>query len=116
MRRVSAVPRPASLKRRLLLTLSTCAVLAMAGRALIGDRGLFEVWRKKGAHRQLAAEVRTLREENVALKREIQALRSDPTAIERIAREELGFSRPGELTFVFREDAGPRLGSTAAPR
>ncbi len=108
MRRTAAAP-PISLKRRLFLTLSVCAVLAMAGRALIGDRGLFEVWRKKGTHRKLAAEVETLRQENLALKREIQALRSDPAAIERLAREELGFSRPGEITFVFREDEAPRL-------
>lgn len=114
MRRAAAAPHPPSLKRRLFLTLSACAVLAMAGRALIGDRGLFEVWRKKGTHRQLAAEVETLRQENLALKREIQALRSDPAAIERLAREELGFSRPGEINFVFREDEAPRLDANAS--
>jgi cell division protein FtsB len=101
--------RPATLRWRLLFTLGLCAALAMAGRSLIGERGLFEVWRKKGVHQKLAAEVQTLRAENVSLKREIQALRSDPIAIERIAREELGYSRPGEITFVFREDEGPRL-------
>lgn len=108
--------RPASLKMRLLFTLALCAVLAMAGRSLVGDRGLFEVWRKKSAYQKLAAEVQGLREENVGLKQEIQALRSDPNAIERIAREQLGYSRPGEITFVFREDEGPRLSSSPSPR
>jgi len=108
--------RPASLRRRLLLTLGVCAVLAMAGRSLIGDRGLFEVMRKKGAYQKLAAEVRALRKGNVGLKQEIQALRSDPFAIERIAREELGYSRPGEITFVFREDEGPRLSTNPSNR
>lgn len=51
---------------------------------------------------------------NLALKREIQALRSDPAAIERLAREELGFSRPGEINFVFREDEAPRLDTGAS--
>ena len=83
----------------------------MAGRSLVGERGLFEVWRKKSVHQQLAGEVLSLRAENVNLKREIQALRSDPASIERIAREELGYSRLGEITFVFREDEGPRLSS-----
>jgi cell division protein FtsB len=114
MRRSSPGTRPVSLKRRVLLTLSTCAVLAMAGRALIGDRGMFEVWRKKGAHRKLAVEVQALREENLALKQEIQALRSDPDAIERLAREQLGFSRPGEINFIFREDEAPRLDANAS--
>ena len=105
--------RPASLKRRIFFTLSVCAILAMVGRSLVGDRGLFEVWRKKGAYQKLAVEVQGLRAENVGLKAEIQALRSDPAAIERIAREQLGYSRPGEITFVFREDEGSRLSSTA---
>jgi len=114
MARPASPMRPASLKRRLLLTLSICAVLAMAGRALIGDRGMFEVWRKKGTHRKLAGEVQALRDENLALKRGIQALRSDPAAVERLAREELGFSRPGEISFVFREDEAPRLDTNAS--
>jgi cell division protein FtsB len=107
-------PPPTSLKLRLLFTLALCAILAMVGRSLVGDRGLFEVWRKKSAYQKLAAEVQALREENVQLKQEIQALRSDPDAIERIAREQLGYSKPGEITFVFREDEALRL-TPAAP-
>jgi cell division protein FtsB len=108
--------RPATLRRRLLLTLGLCAILAMAGRSLIGERGLFEVWRKKSVHQELASEVQALRNENISLKQEIQALRSDPASIERIAREELGYSRPGEITFVFREDEGPRLSASPKDR
>ena len=95
--------QPLSLKKRLLLTLALCAILALVARSLIGDRGLIEIWREHNVHQQLAAEVQSLREENTALNREIQALRSDPLAIERIAREQLGYCRPGEVTFIFRE-------------
>ncbi|HZX42276.1 MAG TPA: septum formation initiator family protein [Myxococcaceae bacterium] len=38
-----------------------------------------------------------LREENLRLAREVDGLRSDPAAIERAAREELGFVKPGEI-------------------
>ena len=31
--------------------------------------------------------------------REINALRNDPAALERAAREELGYIKPGELVF-----------------
>ena len=34
---------------------------------------------------------------------DIAALRTDPAAIERIAREELGLARPGETVFLIRE-------------
>lgn len=43
---------------------------------------------------------RVLRERNQALIEEIELLRSDPKAVERAAREELGFVRPGELVFI----------------
>jgi len=97
---------PPSLRKRLILTVMLCALLALVGRSILGDRGLFEVWRKKSAFQQISAEVQTLRDENATLHRQIEALQHDPLAIERIAREDLGYSRPGEITFVFREDDG----------
>lgn len=42
---------------------------------------------------------RVLAEQNEALMREINALRKDPAALERAAREELGYVKPGELVF-----------------
>jgi cell division protein FtsB len=42
---------------------------------------------------------RGLAEQNEALRREINALRGDPLALERSAREELGYIKPGELVF-----------------
>lgn len=40
---------------------------------------------------------RSLEEQNAALLREVDALRFDPKALERAAREELGFIKPGEI-------------------
>lgn len=52
----------------------------------------------------LSQQVETLRvrnrqavDENAKLLKEVDALRGDPKAIERSAREELGFIRPGEV-------------------
>ena len=52
----------------------------------------------------LSQQVETLRvknhqatEENARMLKEVDALRGDPKAIERSAREELGFIRPGEV-------------------
>ncbi|WP_239014157.1 FtsB family cell division protein [Archangium violaceum] len=42
---------------------------------------------------------RILSEQNDVLRREINALRNDPTALERAAREELGYIKPGEIVF-----------------
>jgi cell division protein FtsB len=107
-----AAAQTPSLRKRLLLILALCATLAMAARAVLGERGLFEVWRKKSAYAQLLSEVQALRQENIQLNRETQSLRSESLAIERIAREQLGYSRPGEVTFVFREDPGTQAAAT----
>jgi cell division protein FtsB len=45
----------------------------------------------------LKARNRDLRAENERLAREAEALRDDPAAIERVARAELGWVRPGEI-------------------
>lgn len=99
---------PPSLRQRLILTVVFCAILALVARSIIGDRGLFEVWRKQGAYEKLSEEVRILREESISLNEQIRSLKTDPLTIERIAREELGYSRPGEITFILREDDGSR--------
>jgi cell division protein FtsB len=104
---------PASMRKRVILTLVFCALLALVGRSILGDRGLFEVWRKKSAFQQISSEVQALRTENASLRKEVDALQHDPQAIERIAREELGYARPGEITFIFREDDPTRTASTS---
>jgi cell division protein FtsB len=50
-------------------------------------------------------------EENAKqLKTSIDALRNDPKAVERLAREKLGYAKPGEIVFRF-EDAGTNRSS-----
>jgi cell division protein FtsB len=68
-----------------------------------------EGWRKR---RRLGEDVAVLRAENerlaadnARLALEARALRTDPAAIERAAREELRLVRPGEI--VYRLDAEP---------
>jgi cell division protein FtsB len=58
-------------------------------------------------HRALSADVQRvadenekLREKNQRLRREARALAGDPAALERAAREELGYVRPGERVYV----------------
>ena len=65
------------------------------------DSGGFR--RRRALQRELQdleARNQVLREKNQALIEEIELLRSDPRAVERAAREELGFVRPGELVFM----------------
>jgi cell division protein FtsB len=53
----------------------------------------------------LRAHNRELAAENERLEREAEALRNDPAAIERVARAELGWVRPGEIVVDFGTSA-----------
>jgi cell division protein FtsB len=59
-------------------------------------------------YRALRSELHAVRADNQrkrhrvrSLKRHVQQLRDDPTAVERIARDELGMLREGEILFQF---------------
>lgn len=84
------------------LTLLATAIVSVP-MLVLGDAGLPR-WRA------LRAELAEAEHENDRLRREVddlrvevEALRHDPAAIERIARDELGLAREDELVFQFEE-------------
>jgi len=79
------------------------SILALAY-ALIGDNGYLELRRREVRNRELKAKAEELRRENKGILSEIKALKSDPKAIEKIAREELGMVKPGEVKITTNPD------------
>lgn len=71
--------------------------------ALVGDRGLLDTMRARRQHAQLSAEIARQKFENTRLRDEIRRYRDDPSAIEALAREELGLMRDGEILFIVRD-------------
>jgi len=94
-----------SLRRRAATIASLLALIAFLVGALFGDRGLLQLHMQRERAEALAAEIEDLRAENGRLATEIEALKRDPRAIERVAREQLGLARPGETVFLIREEA-----------
>ena len=92
------------LRRKAATLASIILVVALVVGSLFGDRGFLQLVRQQQRADVLAQEIEELRLENRRLASEIAALRSDPRAIERLAREELGLSRPGETVFLIREE------------
>jgi cell division protein FtsB len=82
--------------RPFLLFLSLFGV-AMIAISLFGDQGLFAYRSLANQARQLRQEVTALESQEDDLARQIHALRSDPAAIEKLARQKLGFAKPGEI-------------------
>ena len=95
----------AGLRRKAAALASIIALIALVVGSLFGDRGMLQLVAQRERAEALQQQIEELRAENVALAADITALKSDPRAIERLAREELGLARPGETEFVIREDA-----------
>jgi cell division protein FtsB len=80
--------------------LLTVGVLVLA---VINDKGLLQVQLQSNKLAAVETEVSQLDAENKQLTKEIQALRTDPSTIERLAREELKLVKPGEVVLVSPE-------------
>ncbi|MBP6703731.1 MAG: septum formation initiator family protein [Vicinamibacteria bacterium] len=72
--------------------------------ALRDDEGVMHVFRERTRLQELSQSVNSLREQNELLRSEIKALRHDPRAVERLAREDLGLSRKDEIVFILESE------------
>ena len=78
--------------------------LAMLLLAVFNDKGVLEVRSQVQKLNAIDAEIAKQEAENKQLHEEIQALRFDPTTIEKLAREELKLVKPGEIVLVTPEN------------
>ena len=74
-------------------------LLAVFVHDLFGEHGFLAMRRMQKEVGKLTVEIQTINEENQKLAGEVKALKTDPKPIERIAREEMGLARPGEMIF-----------------
>jgi cell division protein FtsB len=75
------------------------AVAFAAAASALDPDGVRKVVRLRTEAARMRAENARLASENAALAREARGLRGDPAALERAAREELLFVRPGEKVY-----------------
>ena len=101
-------PDDAGLRKKALALGSIIALIALVVGSFFGDRGFLRMVAQRERTQSLRQEIEELRAENGKLAGEISALRSDPRAIEKLAREELGLARPGETVFLIHEPDGAR--------
>lgn len=78
---------------------------------VFGTNGMAEYRQKKSDYVSLQKEIDRLQKENDQTSQQINALKTDPKAIEKQAREELHYTRPGEIVFV----TPPRTQPLVAP-
>lgn len=78
-------------------TVLVLLVLFLLVHDVFGTHGFLAMRRAQKEIQRLRDEVTKLNQENVQLEDQVKGLRSDPKLIERIARDELGLARPGEI-------------------
>jgi cell division protein FtsB len=74
--------------------------------ALVGDKGVLQMLKKRQELRLLDQDVEAARARNAQMRAEIDRLKTDPAAMEELARKDLGLIKPGEKLFIIR-DAPP---------
>jgi len=78
-------------------SLLTLLVLVLVVHDIFGTHGYLAMRRTQNEIRKVKADLDQLNKENVQLEREVIELKTDPHKIEKIARDELGLARPGEV-------------------
>ena len=84
-------------RRRFATVAAFVLALAVGYHVVFGQNGLTAYQKKKDDAKALAEQLDGLRMENEALKGHVERLDHDPGAIEHQAREELHYTRPGEV-------------------
>ena len=78
--------------------------VAMLLLAVFNEKGALQVHTQANRLDAIESEINKLNAENKKLTSELQALRTDPTTIEKLAREELKLVKPGEIVLVTPEN------------
>jgi cell division protein FtsB len=86
--------------RRLGTAAAVVLIVGVLLHAMFGANGMVIYNQKRAEMQALQAEVDRLQKENTQYAEQIKLLKSDPAAIEKEAREQLHYTRKGEVVFV----------------
>jgi len=83
------------------------ALFALLVHDVFGPHGYIAMRRTQKEIDQIREQIVKMNDENKSLTEEVASLKSDPKSIERIAREEMGLARPGEMIFKIPDTVKP---------
>lgn len=86
--------------RRIATVAAAVLAIAMGYHVIFGQNGLTVYQQKRLDARTLDSQLHDLQRENELLKGHVERLQNDPNAIEHQAREELHYTRPGEVIYT----------------
>ena len=114
---VEAVAAKLYRSRRKGATVVLCVIaIWVAYHVVFGANGTMVYAHKREEHRALNKEIQELKQENERLAHQVEALKSDPGTIEKEAREQLRYARPGEVIYTLPQPARKPSTFTAEKR
>ena len=89
-----------ALRRRIATIAVGVIAAALFAHVMLGANGMVVYKQKRAEREALQKQIVQMQKENDLYTQKIQGLQSDQKAIEREAREELRYARPGEVVYV----------------
>jgi len=86
--------------RRAATVAASGLTIALGYHVMLGKNGLTAYEQKRQETKALSRKLESLQHENELLKNHVDHLQSDPNSIEHQAREELHYTRPGEVIYT----------------
>lgn len=82
---------------------------------VFGTHGVLAMHHSEKQAAELHNQINQLDQENRKLQDRVERLKTDPGAIEKIAREQMGLARPGEMIFPLSPQPGDSQSAPAQP-
>jgi cell division protein FtsB len=117
-KQVGFIERAAQVLYRMRRRIATAAVIAAAlvfgYHAVFGENGISVYQQRRAEDRAVQKRIAELQQENARLAQHVKALKTDPDAIEREARDRLRYARPGEV--IWTEDQPQTTAPATQPK
>jgi cell division protein FtsB len=106
-----------NMRRRLATGAVVVLTVWLFAHVMFGDNGMVIYRQKKAEYQSLQKEIDDLQKENDRYTRQVKSLQApDPNTIEKEAREQLHYARPGEVVYVAPPPPHPPTPETNAAR
>ena len=89
-----------TLRRRIATIAVVVLAISLFVHVMFGANGMVVYRQKRTEYQELQKKIEQVQQENDRYTRQIQGLKTDQTAIEKEAREQLGYAKPGEYVYV----------------
>lgn len=97
------LPAPARRGQRIIRYVLALVTVILVVDAVVGEKGLLALFQARKQYQAVEQALAQSRTTNAQLREDARRLREDASAVEELARRELGLIRPGEKLFIIKE-------------